>query len=66
METRKITVTLWDGDTKIEANPHDYVVQYYAGGWQSEAVFNEFLKAEACRKDLETHGCKYTQIVQLY
>lgn len=66
MEERKLIVTLSDGATKVEADVYDYVVQYYAGSWKSEAVFDEFLKANACRKELENKGYKYTQIIQLY
>ena len=66
MEDKKLIVTLSDGVTKIEADTYDYVVQYYAGGWKSYAVFGEFLKANTCRKELENKGYKHTQIIQLY
>ena len=65
MEERKLIVTLSDG-LKVEADVYDYVVQYYAGGWKSYAVFGEFLKANTCRKGLENRGYKHTQIIQLY
>ena len=65
MEQEKLKVSLWGGK-ETEANVYDYVVQFYAGKWVAESVFDKLEEANARYYQLLAEGYPHVQVIQLH